>query len=430
MTRYAAAILGACLVAGLADAHSAGTYNPWCLLLLVIAVALAAAPIVAPRSFPARESSAGGVGAALIAVALLRPVERTWSYVTSSSLQFSRLLVLVTAVVAAALWWSGARRWVFAASVIGMVSACVPLVIASRHPNIDVWFILQGASEGLRHGSNMYTQHWTGSPGITEQFPYLPMTAVLLAPFRWLFGDVRIGLLAATAIGAYFVSRIAPRDVGGGLGALVLLIPGIAFLVEASWTEPLVLMCLTGAVLATLRGHRRWSVLSLGIAVATKQHAWLLLPMFAAWPAFGRRRTLESIGVGAALCMPWFIANPRAFWSDAFSYNLHLAPRPDSLDLFSFATRMGWTPPFWLVGVATLVAIGLAVRIARTPSGVLLGGAFALGVFNLLNKQTFFNEWWLVTSLLLAAAAAVEAEGSTLETLFERAPKAEPAAVP
>jgi hypothetical protein len=41
-----------------------------------------------------------------------------------------------------------------------------------------------------------------------------------------------------------------------------------------------------------------------------------------------------------------------------------------------------------------------------------LGSALVLFAFSLLNKQSFFNEWWLVGALILLAAATAIAEGT------------------
>lgn len=412
MSRYTAIAVGAWLAITLADAHSIGSYNVVS-LALVLASGFAMTAAVMLDQYRPRPTSATVIGLALAGVVVARPVERTWFFVSGAGRAVPSLVILATGVIAAVLWWTSRRMWVLPVAASGFSIAGIAIINASRRPQIDVWYMLQGATNGLRHGANMYTQHWTGSPGITDQFPYLPMTAVLLAPFRWAFGDVRYGLLAAIVVSAFLISRLGPRTVGSGIGALMLLAPGLPFLVEASWTEPLLLLCLVGAVFATTRGESKWAIVALAAAIATKQHVWLLVPLFASWPAFGWRRAAAATGVGAALCLPWFAANPRAFWADAISYNLHLAPRWDSLDLFSFALRMGWTPPFWLVGLITIAAIVIGVRIAKSAPGVAVGCAFVLLVFNILNKQSFFNEWWLVTGLLALALATPTADWVT-----------------
>src|SRR5947199_411805 len=82
---------------------------------------------------------------------------------------------------------------------------------------------------------------------------YRPWTTVLLAPFRWLTTDVRAGLLLATLITSWQVRRLAPAA-PAALALLVLIHPHWIFLIDQSWTEPLVLVLLTAALLAISRG--------------------------------------------------------------------------------------------------------------------------------------------------------------------------------
>jgi hypothetical protein len=88
--------------------------------------------------------------------------------------------------------------------------------------------------------------------------------------------------------------------------------------------------------------------------------------------------------------------------------NLHLEPRRDSLSLFTLAMERGWRPPFLVVGGVTLLAIAAVVLVVgrdAPPPVVALGCAWVLAVFHLANKQSFYNEWWLVIALLVVALA-------------------------
>ena len=94
-----------------------------------------------------------------------------------------------------------------------------------------------GLRRARRTAQNMYAMTWTGSPGIQDAFTYLPWTAVLLAPGRWLAGDVRWALLAWTLVavaGLLLLGRGGRPATGRRPGrpapvvALLLLAPGHA----------------------------------------------------------------------------------------------------------------------------------------------------------------------------------------------------------
>src|SRR3954453_16834278 len=211
-------------------------------------------------------------------------------------------------------WWLGAA----AAAATGVVT-----IVVVPDPHIDVWYLLQQSSDGLRHGQDMYRQHWQHSHGLQAIYPYLPWTTVLLAPFRWLTTDVRAGLLLASLLTSWQLRRIAPLA-PAALALLVLVHPHWAFLIDQSWTEPLLLALLTAAVIAVGTGRPMWAVPALAVALACKQHIVLLLPLFALWRSFGWKRTAQSAGLALLLVLPWVVWDPHQFWHDAVKANLDL----------------------------------------------------------------------------------------------------------
>jgi hypothetical protein len=302
----------------------------------------------------------------------------------------------------------GERSWVAAGIVAAAAAAGVAGIIASPRPPIDVWFMLQGASHALLHLRNMYTQTWPGSHGITNLFVYLPGTTILLAPFFFVFGDVRYGLLAAL-----LAAVLAVRSLGGGnsiivLSCIVILFPRVLYGIEQSWTEPLLLALIAGTVWAVERRRPVLGVVCLAAALATKQHVLILLPLAAVWPGFGWRRTLTALSAAALVAVGWLIASPRAFVRGALTYNLKLRPRLDSLSLFTTAIRSGREPTFVLVVLLMMIVLVVAVWwLPRTTPGFVLGSAWVLGMFDLVNKQSFFNEWSLIVGLIILGVATM-----------------------
>ncbi len=346
-------------------------------------------------------------------------------------------LIAVGAVVWARHWyahgpWLTVSHWASGAAVVAAVATLWPtltlfrhraawllpaglaalagiaMIIAAPRPHIDVWFLLQDSTRGLAEGRNMYHQVWPESTGLYAVYPYLPITSVLLAPFRWLLGDVRFGLLLAGLLASAYTRRLAGSAVPALLPLLILLAPKATFALQQSWTEPLLVAALAGMVLAVRAGRTRWAVVAFALALATKQHMVLLVPLAMWWPAFGPRRTAVAAGLAGVLVAPWVVADPVAFFHDAVYANLALEVQTRSLGLPSLLVRHGVTTSFVFTLGALLAAYAVVYRrrLVRDGSGFALAGALVFATLDLTNKQTFFNHYTLPLGLIVLAVAA------------------------
>lgn len=360
-----------------------------------------------------------------------------FSYLPGQAAATLRLLCGVTALLAAlavAVPWRAGPQVALALAAAAYAGTAAATIRLDPAPRIDVWYTLQGAADGLARGLDMYTQSWVGPPGPMATFTYLPWTGVLLAPGRWLAGDVRWSLVVVTlctvlAMIAASDHRPAPTvsdasidtvrnrtaDVAGRVssrvsGALLLLLPGTLTQVEQAWTEPLLLGCLAVAMLALARGRAVVAVAFLALALASKQHIILLLPVFAAWPRFGVRRAATAAGLAALLVLPWFVANPAAIWHDTVQYLVTFPPlRFADTVYIAVLNETGVRLPFWLTGaivLATVAAVTTTVHRRNPAPGQLLRWcALVLLAANLVNKQAFYNQYWLVAGLVLLSWA-------------------------
>jgi hypothetical protein len=343
------------------------------------------------------------------------------------------------------------RRAGLALLAFGAMAAATVLVIqSSGHPAIDVWLILQQSTSALLHGANPYKLHFTGIPaGQTDDcFNYLPFTFLSAVPGRVLFGDVRYAelgfLLAGTGMLAWALRR-APATADGAppggaaatlalpLVVLALSLPGVLRVAQQSWNESVILGCLAAAVALVLWGRAWWAVVPLALALATKQHVVLVLPLWALWKGFGPRRALAAAGFAAAICLPWLLAAPGRFYGCTVRFFIDLPARQDSLSVWKLIPGGLQT-----AAVLALIAAGylLAVRLLDRPvSGLVFGCGLLFAAFDLANKQSFENQWVLACQLLvlgLACRAAEAARVAAPPTGTERrpAPRPEGADVP
>jgi hypothetical protein len=412
--RATAAILIAWSLLAIGDSAHAGYYSTFGLVCVVVGFVAVVAVMAfrVPLVVPDRSLLAVPALVCLV-VAVVNPTRR-YLYIGGRDLHAIEALSVATAA-AVALTLVVGDRWQRPAwfVVLSLAAATgIVTIVLINDPNIDVWVILQQSGSGLLHGKDMYRQHWVGSTGLQNVYPYLPASTLLLAPFRWLLGDVRYGLLIASLGGAWLLQRFGAARIAA-LPALIFVVPGWVYLVNRSWTEPLLVVLLAAAILAIRSGRTTLAVVALALALASKQPVVLLLPLFALWPSFGVRRAAGSAGLAILVVAPWIIAGPSAFWHDAVHANLSLGAETKALNLQALLLRHNVTVGFGFLAVFVVAAYAVVLwRAPRTPSGLALGCAVVMWAFDLANSQTFFNHYILPIGLILVALAVADPETS------------------
>ena len=330
-----------------------------------------------------------------------------WAYALSALL--AAAVIVAGAVVPRVRFGLGTARTsadlALLLAAIGYLVAAVRLIWWDPQPRIDVWVTLQQAADGIAHGKNIYSLNWTGSPGVQDAFQDLLFTALLLAPGRWLAGDVRWALVVVTLLGVLAVRLLgepvrgeqasgAARLAAAGAAILLLLMPGDGHPGGQAWTEPLLmaspgwaLAC--GAATGWPSGVSRWPGQQAASGLG-RRRSWPPGRWFGP-PAHGRHGPL-----GRVVGLPWSIAS-----------------RPTS------GTTMASVPRVPVAGVRrhpghrrdqrSLVDPAVLPHRARRPgdAGRRRGGRAApdpdlavvlrwfglmLFVANLVNKQAFYNQ--------------------------------------
>jgi hypothetical protein len=338
------------------------------------------------------------------AIALAPPLK----YVVFNGWLIVGVLVLAAAGVVPALLPLVRAEHAGQVAAAGLAVAAVgyALVVLGSTPVIDVWELLQGAGHGLAEGRNPYELTFPRSPPgqIRDCFTYLPATALLSAPGVWLGGDARWAeLVLLVATGAMLCWHLRGRgETRLGLALLVVVLPGTVYLVQQSWTETLLLPALVGTAVLADRGRAAWAAVAFGVALAVKQHVVLLAPLVLLC-RFRPRDMAASAVTAAVLTLPFLLTGPTRFVDCTVKVLLAAPPRPDSLSLwllFPEPVRL------LLLAMALLAGYLLAWRYCpRTGAGFLVGCAVVLTTFGLVNKQTFLNQWWLVSALVVAGLA-------------------------
>lgn len=306
-----------------------------------------------------------------------------------------------------------ARPVLLGASLACMVVAVVITVPGGADPEIDVWDIFQQSAAVIFHGVNPYQiTHFVVPPKQTSDcFNYLP-ASFLVSWLGWLFaGDVRYAeaavLLAGWLSVGWLLVRRAPST-RVRLAAVSVLLAGITLagslrVAQQAWNESLILgFLLLGAALLLTR-FAGWAWIPFALALATKQHVVLLLPVLAIWPGVGWRRAAYSAAGAVAVCAPWVLWDFGRFKTCTVDFFLTIPARTDSISLWRFLPH-GVQNVAVLAGL--LVGYLLAARyLPRTVGGLLIGCGAVLMGFDLFNKQTFENQWWLCAELIVCGLA-------------------------
>jgi hypothetical protein len=384
------------------------------LLTLTACTVLLAWWLVRRVDVPLPRWLAPAVLVASVAVTVTVPL---FSYLRGGWLTAALVVLTVGGLGCAALLTRPSRAAAVAAYALAVATHTALAVVAllgDRAPRIDVWVVLQQGADAIARGANIYTQQWSGSPGVQDFFPYLPWMAMLTAPGRWLAGDVRwavLGWSLALFAGLWALAR-GRAERAAAVTAVLVLAPGALTQVDQSWTEPVLAALLVWWAVLVRRGHAWWAVVPLALACASKQHLALLAPVLLVWAPFGWRRTLATGGLTAALVAPWVLADPGAFVHDTVTTLLTFHPIRFANTWYLYALNQhGMTLPFAVTGAAMLAVVAVAVFAVwhRQPgtAELLRWLALVLAVANLVNKQAFYNQFWLVGALV-AASLAVE----------------------
>ena len=297
-----------------------------------------------------------------------------------------------------------------------------------REPAIDVFVFQQMSSEALLHGRNPYTVRYPSvyppgtpfyGPGVVAAdnrldygFPYFPLSLLLVVP-GYAAGDSRFAHAAAIALTAGLMAGARPGRWAGLMAMLFLLTPLVFFIVEQSWTEPLLAFSFSLTMFAALR-WRRALPYALGLLLATKQYTVFMVPL--AWLLVDEPRTWRKFAtlvatagaVALAITLPFFLWDPRAFYRAVVAFQFL---QPFRLDALSYLVWIHHHYPQltierWAPFVSVVPATAFALwRCPRTPAGFAAAVTIVYLTFFAFNKQAFANYYYFVIAAACWSAA-------------------------
>ena len=248
-----------------------------------------------------------------------------------------------------------------------------------------------------------------------------PPSVVYCNGLSWmLFADVRGLWIVFDVLAALLMYALARRCNPGEKGARLcqllpltfLFLPRSLFVIEQSWTEPLVVVSLAAFALAFQAG--RWPALTgglLGLWLSSKQYTVLAIPMLLKLRRWRPVAWLCAVAVGLALVLPFAIWDFHAMMENVLYFFLKSDARGDALSLYGLAVALGVSPTAgWIGAVVACLWIGgvawFTWKMPRNLPGMLFAAAGMWMFFFLLGKQAFMNYFYMVAFTLLLAVAA------------------------
>ncbi len=285
------------------------------------------------------------------------------------------------------------------------------MVWSSPNPYIDVYDYLKKGALGFISGQNPYSMVYTKMyKDVNPDFySYLPGMIFLTLPFVFFFGDPRYTVIAAELMVALIIYRIYRKNNGKYIYSLLVLNNPISlYMVEQSYTEPIILFLLVLFAWSMVKNKKIAAILSFGIALATKQYMIFLLPLIMRFKMDFKKKLFISLGAiltAAVLIIPFYLWSPVDFLHDALFLQLNFPPRYEGLTLFSFLHQYGIT--YNAIVGNILIAAGLIfvyIRKKINISQFFYLSSFAFLIIFFFNKWAFINYYYLISQLLLIGA--------------------------
>jgi hypothetical protein len=418
-----------------------GDYGRWPLIWLTVALAFCVLAICNPR-WDALQPSCRRWLPVILALAIAHQsyflLSRVWSD-AHITLAFSAVAILGLFQF---LNLRPTLRW--SLMVIMVLAFCVAGALAfnlhSKDPHIDVFLFQEDAAWALTHGINPYVFKYPSiyppgtpyyGPGVVDAngiltvgCPYPPLSILLTLPGYLLGGDVRYSHLLAMGLSAGLIALVprmsgsdrASRTAAPLAATLLLLMPRAIYVLDLSWTEPLLVLMFSLVMLSALRWPKALPV-TLGLYLSTKQYTVLtlpLLPLLIDRPNHWRtlwRLLLKAFLVVLAINLPFMLWNVRAFYRALVEFQLMQSFRNDALSYLVFIRRHGLeTPlPAWISLVPLVVMIPVCLRrVTSSPAGFAAAVTVVHLVFFAFNKQAFCNYYYFVIATACWSIAAAK----------------------
>jgi hypothetical protein len=337
-------------------------------------------------------------------------------------------LFALLSLIPVGIFKSWIRKSFFACTILSMGAAGIWLVNASPKPFIDVFVFEQTSAQALLKARNPYELKPPNIYGNMDFYgpllvkdgkmtignPYPPLSIYLSTIGYAVAGDIRYSHLVAILLSAILIASLGFSSTSLLSAYTFLFTPRVFFVLEQSWTEPLVILVAVFVVWCSFR-RPKWTMLVFGLMMAVKQYMIFFFPLVV---LLIPRSSPRKVWITAASWIgftAFAVTAPLLFWNfSAFLWDVGLAQwdqvfRITSLSYAALIARITGSPPTQLLPfiiIFPLMAILIWKSTRRLPAYFALALTLCLAMFFSFSKQAFANYYFLVIGLLSCALAA------------------------
>lgn len=285
------------------------------------------------------------------------------------------------------------------------------MVWSSPTPLIDVHDYLKNGALGLLQGKNPYSLIYTKfySDVTPDFYSYLPAMLFLTLPSVVFFADPRYTFVFSELAVALLILHLLKNKKDRFIYSIIFLQNPISlYMIEQSYTEPLILLIILLAVFFIFKKKNLLIMIFLAVLISLKQYLLFLLPLFyklLAYFQIKKKLLLFFGGVIFALLisLPFVIWNKDDFVHDAVLLQLKFPPRYEGLTFFSLLYYFTGIKYNVLISwvIITLVLLFIYTRPKITPYRFFYLSSFLYLVVFFFNKWAFLNYYYLISQLLL-----------------------------
>lgn len=300
-------------------------------------------------------------------------------------------------------------RWLGRAQVPLLLGVYLVFAVLAVRESTAVVSPLDRGVDALLSGQNPYT----------HGFREMPVLLLLGAPAR-LLGDVRFGLVAATAGAAACMAGSRPGRAGAVSAGLLLFLPAQLIAVKDAGVEPFITLLLALTVFCACR-FPRVAPFILGLLLAAKTYLVLAVPLVVLLASLKlSARTVAGLAwkvlLAAVLVTVPFVAWAPSAFSKALMDPSTIVAGMKAPTVLGWLTLHGVPLPAWLGIPLALMAITVVLwRAARTPSGFAAGVALVFVTYFAFSPEVVASQYAFVLAALYISVGATGLPGVMAE---------------
>ncbi len=240
----------------------------------------------------------------------------------------------------------GNRFPIFYLILLFYIIVALVTIVNSPHPACDCFVMLKEAPQKLLSGKNPYASVYTQVYANVkpDYFDYLPFSFIYSLPFVFLFGDPRIGIIAATVLTAIILRKLLsqwPKDMFNLYALTFLFLPRSFYMLEHMYQDTIIFFFFVVFLYALQEKKKGLAMTALSLFFSIKQHLFILLPAFLLQKNIRRlflSRKIVLFLLPFSLVIIFFLIDPFHFLKNTlFFFNPATQPAPISASL-SFPT--------------------------------------------------------------------------------------------